>query len=108
MKSFKRGGLVVVVGAAICLPAGTAGAATRDCGDAGRVTDITANGTRCLKARAVVKRWKSLCNFGGRCQVEGGGTGEQWVCRGRRSGSVLSETCTGSVSKATVKFKAPA
>ncbi len=108
MKSFKRVGLVVAVGAAICLPAGTAGAATKDCGDAGRITDITANGTTCSKAKAVAKRWKRLCNYAGRCQVEGGRVGGQWVCKGRRSGSRLREKCTGGASKATVKFKAPA
>jgi hypothetical protein len=108
MKSFKRVGLVVAVGAAVCLPAGTAGAAAKDCGRAGKLTDITANGTTCSKAKAVARRWKRGCNYAGRCQVEGRGTGGQWVCRGRKSSSRLREKCTGGPPKATVKFSAPA
>ena len=107
MTSFMRVGLVVAVGAAICLPAGTAGAATKNCSGAGRITDITASGTTCSKAKAVARRWKRLCNYAGRCQVESRATGGQWVCKGRKSGSRLREKCTGGGGK-TVRFKAPA
>lgn len=109
MKGFKRVGLVAAVVAVTCLPAGTAGAATpaaEGCGNTGRITNITASGTTCSKAKAVARRWKRLCNYAGRCAVEGGGVGGQWVCKGKRSGSRLNEKCTRGAG--TVKFRSPA
>lgn len=106
MKGLKVIGPAVIVCAALLVPAGTASA--RDCGDQGRITDIVANGVGCAQAKRVTKRWKSLCNYAGRCQVEGGGTGDQWSCKGSRRGSILKMRCIGSETEATVRFNAPA
>ena len=97
MKGLRTAGVVALLGAALLVPTGTSSAA--NCGDLGSIDRIVTSGdVSCSRAKAVAKRWKRLCNYSGRCQVEGGGTGEQWVCKGRRM------KCTGRESNATVTF----
>jgi hypothetical protein len=83
----------------------TAGAAADQCGDPGKVENLTANGVSCRDAKKVAKAWVELCGYTGRCAIDNASVGEQFVCRGDELNARKAKiVCTGEESGAKIKF----
>lgn len=94
--------------AALALGASAPGAAaSTDCGDYKKVENLVADGISCGDSKRVVKVWINTCNYAGRCVLDVNALGEQYTCKGRKSGSTARITCKGLDSGNKAKFTSP-